>query len=157
MKLHGISIDEKMLWERDGYLVLDGFLSEQEVAYYNERMDNAFVQFRHKGKANHELAQLKHVEQISGIIEEDDAFLELMEHPRMMNILRDLIGNSFVMIDNDALIKPPKKEAHTNWHRDTSSWLGGKKSPLENTQNSGGQISSHDCEGFARTLSFRSD
>jgi phytanoyl-CoA hydroxylase len=123
MKLHGISMDEKMLWERDGYLVLDGFLSEQEVAYYNERMDNAFVQFRHKGKANHELAQLKHVEQISGIIEEDDAFLELMEHPRMMNILRDLIGNSFVMIDNDALIKPPKKEAHTNWHRDTSSWL----------------------------------
>jgi phytanoyl-CoA hydroxylase len=51
MKLYGISMDEKMLWERDGYLVLDGFLSEQEVAYYNERMDNAFVQFRHKGKS----------------------------------------------------------------------------------------------------------
>lgn len=108
-----------MSWERDGYLVLEDFLSAEEVDLYNRKMDDAFAEWG--ANRNHELAQLKHVEQIAGIIERDDAFLELMEHPRMMAILRELLGNAFVMIDNDALIKPPRKEAHTGWHRDTGT------------------------------------
>ncbi|SFJ54039.1 hypothetical protein SAMN02799624_04910 [Paenibacillus sp. UNC496MF] len=41
----------------------------------------------------------------------------------MMNILRDLIGDAFVMIDSEGLIKPPQMEAHTDWHRDTNMML----------------------------------
>lgn len=110
--------------------MLDGFLSESECDFYNARMDEAFTRWRADGGANPELGQLSHVEQICGIIEHDDAFLELMEHPRMMGIMRDLIGDSFVMIDNDAMLKPPRKEAHTAWHRDTSSWLTVNEKPV---------------------------
>jgi hypothetical protein len=31
----------------------------------------------------------------------------------MMAVMRDLVGDSFVMIDNDAMLKPPKREAGT--------------------------------------------
>lgn len=123
MNLKGMTIEQKLAWERDGFLVIENFLTNEEVSFYNERLDAAFEIWRSKGGHNPELGQLNHVEQICGIIEYDDAFLRLMEHPKMMPIMRDIIGDSFVMIDNDGLLKPPQKESHTNWHRDTSNLL----------------------------------
>jgi phytanoyl-CoA hydroxylase len=119
----GLTVEQKLLWERDGYLAIEQFLSDQEVEYYNERLDEAFIEWRRRGGVNPSLGQLKHVEQVCSIIEYDDAFLELMEHPRMMGIMREILGDSFVMIDNDGLLKPPQKESHTGWHRDTSNLL----------------------------------
>ncbi|ALS29845.1 phytanoyl-CoA dioxygenase family protein [Paenibacillus cisolokensis] len=130
MRLHGLTEEQYMAWHHDGYLVLEGFLTPEECDRYNAKMDEAFARWRASGGSNPELGQLNHVEQICGIIEHDDAFLELMEHPRMMSIMRDLIGDSFVMIDNDAMLKPPKREAHTNWHRDTGSWLVVNEKPV---------------------------
>ncbi|MFD2615652.1 phytanoyl-CoA dioxygenase family protein [Paenibacillus gansuensis] len=119
MTLKGMTEEQFMMWNRDGYLVLPDFLSDTEVSEANRRMDEAFRRFKEQGRDNPETAKLSNVEQLSGIIEHDELFLELMEHPRMMGFIRDVMGDSFVMIDNDALIKPPKKAAHTNWHRDT--------------------------------------
>ncbi|WP_274651043.1 phytanoyl-CoA dioxygenase family protein [Paenibacillus humicola] len=123
MALHGLTIEQKLIWERDGYLVLEQFLDAGEVSYYNERLDNAFKAWETKGGTNPASGQLQNVQQVCGVIEYDDALLELMENRRMMSILRDILGDSFVMIDNDGLIKPPQKEAHTNWHRDTGTLL----------------------------------
>ncbi|MFC5649977.1 phytanoyl-CoA dioxygenase family protein [Paenibacillus solisilvae] len=123
MNLHGLTIEQKLLWERDGYLVLEDFLDTGEVDYYNERLDHAFKLWETKGGYNPSSGQLSNVQQVCGVIEYDDALFHLMEHARMMSILRDILGDSFVMIDNDGLIKPPQKEAHTNWHRDTGSQL----------------------------------
>lgn len=123
LKLYGMNEEQYERWKRDGYLVLDQFLSSGEVERYNRRMDQAFAKFQEAGKSNPETAQLDNVNQISGIIEYDSIFLELMEHPNMMNMMRDALGHSFVMVDNDALIKPPQKPAHTGWHRDTGTSL----------------------------------
>ncbi|MBM7566864.1 phytanoyl-CoA dioxygenase family protein [Paenibacillus sacheonensis] len=123
MALHGMTIEQKLSWERDGYLVVEGFLDAAQVDFYNERLDSAFQIWATKGGFNPSSGQLQNVQQVCNVIEYDDALLELMENARMMNILRDAIGDSFVMIDNDGLIKPPQKEAHTNWHRDTSTML----------------------------------
>ncbi len=132
MKLHGLTIEQKLAWERDGYLVFENFLSDGEVRMYNEHLDRVFESFRQKGLKNPVHGQLNHVDQVCGIIEYDDKFVELMEHPRMMNILRDILGDSFVMIDNDGLIKPPRTESHTGWHRDTGNivYINEKKVPF---------------------------
>ncbi|MCQ6563237.1 phytanoyl-CoA dioxygenase family protein [Paenibacillus mendelii] len=123
MKLHGLTIEQKMVWERDGFLVLDGFLSDNEIKFHNEQMDEAFRKLDESGKVNPETGQLSNVQQVCGVIEYGESFVKLMENHRMMQILRDLMGDSFVMIDNEALIKPPQKESHTNWHRDTNTLL----------------------------------
>ncbi|REE67680.1 ectoine hydroxylase-related dioxygenase (phytanoyl-CoA dioxygenase family) [Paenibacillus taihuensis] len=131
MSLHGLTEEQQLMWERDGFLVIDNFLSEDEVNFYNDRIDEAFVDFETNNRVNPATGQLNHVKQICGIIEYGEPFLQLLEHQRMMNIMRDLIGNSFVMIDNDALLKPPGKVSHTNWHRDTSTklFVGEKQVP----------------------------
>lgn len=132
MKLHGLTIEQKLSWERDGFLVLENFLNPEEVELYNERLDYVFKVWRERGGHNPELGKLNHVEQVCGIIEYDDHFLELMEHPRMMPIMRDILGDSFVMIDNDGMLKPPQKESHTHWHRDTGNilFMGEKRVPF---------------------------
>lgn len=132
MTLYGLDEEQITVWNRDGFLVLDHFLSDEECDLYNTRMDEAFTKWQSEGNSNPELGQLNNVEQICGIIERDDVFLELMEHPRMMSIMRDVMGDRFVMIDNDALLKPPHMVAHTNWHRDTSNkfTISGKSVPF---------------------------
>ena len=132
MKLHELTVEQMLSWERDGYLVLEQFLSSEEVNKYNREIDKAFEIWRERGGHNPETGQLRHVDQICGIIEYDDCFLELMEHPRMMNILRDVIGDAFVMIDNDVLLKRPHTESHTHWHRDTGNllYMNEKKVPF---------------------------
>ncbi|GGD57923.1 phytanoyl-CoA dioxygenase family protein [Paenibacillus nasutitermitis] len=132
MKLHGLTSEQHATWERDGFLVLEDFLNPEETSYYNERLDLAFENWQIRGGVNPATGQLNHVQQVCGIIEYEDAFVELMEHERMMSIMRDLIGDSFVMIDNDGLIKPPQKESHTGWHRDTGNllYINEKKTPF---------------------------
>jgi phytanoyl-CoA hydroxylase len=123
MKLHGLSVEQQLTWHRDGYLILEDFLTRDEVSLYNQRLDQSFEAFAAKGAVNPASGQLSNVQQICGIIEYDDSFVELMEYAKMMPFLRDMMGDSFVMIDNDGLIKPPQKESHTNWHRDTGNTL----------------------------------
>ncbi|SFT07168.1 phytanoyl-CoA dioxygenase family protein [Paenibacillus sp. BC26] len=132
MSLYGLTSEQQLMWERDGFLVIEDFLSSQEVDSINEDMDQAFHEFEVNNRVNPATGQLNHVKQICGIIEYGETFAGLMEHKRMMNILRDMIGNQFVMIDNDALLKPPGKISHTNWHRDTTTriFFGDKQAPF---------------------------
>lgn len=121
MGFHGLTQEQILNWERDGYVVLPDFLSSEEIGKYNDGLDRAVQIWKDRGRPNSEFARLDNVEQVSAIIEYDDMFLELMEHPRMMNTMRDLIGDSFVMIDNDGFLKHPQQIAHTSWHRDTGT------------------------------------
>ena len=132
MNLHELTVDQWLSWERDGFLVIDNFLSEEEIRNCNKALDRSFETFKNEGRSNSAYAQMNNVEQVSGIIEYDDQFLELMEHPRMMRIIRDVLGDKFVMVDNDGLIKKPKQVSHTSWHRDTTHYLmdGGKRFPF---------------------------
>jgi phytanoyl-CoA hydroxylase len=132
LTLHGLTVEQQLSWERDGFLIIDSFLAPNEVSTYNQRLDQAFLAWESNGSQNPASGQLNHVQQICGVIEYDDVFLELMENPRMMSIIRDILGDSFVMIDNDGLIKPPQKESHTGWHRDTGNalYVNEKKIPF---------------------------
>lgn len=132
MSSYELTKEQLTKWDQDGFLVFENFLTEQEVELYNTRMDQAFTRWRNDKKNNPELGQLNHVEQICGIIEHDEVFLELMEHPRMMRIMRDIMTDSFVMVDNDAMLKHPFQIAHTQWHRDTINkfFVGDKQVPF---------------------------
>lgn len=119
MNLHGLTMDQKIDWERDGYIVLEDFLSEQEVEKYNAALDRALDAWKAKGSTNPEVASLQNIGQIHNLIEWDEEFYKLMSYPKTMQIMRDLFGDQFILFDNDGLIKPPNTETHTKkWHRD---------------------------------------
>ncbi|UVI28345.1 phytanoyl-CoA dioxygenase family protein [Paenibacillus spongiae] len=132
MKLHALTDEQYLSWERDGFLVMENFLTAEEIKKYDDGLDSVVKLWKERGSYNSEHAQLANVDQVSAIIEYDDLFVELMEHPRMMKTLRDLLGDAFVMIDNDGLLKYPQQKAHTSWHRDTGNdlYVNGTRIPF---------------------------
>jgi phytanoyl-CoA hydroxylase len=132
MKFYALTEEQYLNWERDGFLVLENFLSTDEIAKYNEGLDHVVQKWKNMGCPNSEHAKLDNIEQVSAIIEYDDMFVDLLEHHRMMNTMRDLLGDSFVMIDNDGFLKHPGQKAHTSWHRDTGTdfYLDQKRMPF---------------------------
>lgn len=133
MELHGLTVEQKIAWERDGYLAIENLLTPEEVSKYNTALDRAFENYKSQDSPNPELANLANINQLVNLIEWDDAFLDLMEHPRTMQIMRDLIADSFMLMDNDGLVKPPHSQSHTlRWHRDADTVIisGGKRQPF---------------------------
>jgi ectoine hydroxylase-related dioxygenase (phytanoyl-CoA dioxygenase family) len=57
---------------------------------------------------------------VQAIIEYDPLFLDLLEHPTVLPIVREILGDDIAMIDNDYLISPPLKQPgqHNAWHFD---------------------------------------
>jgi len=58
------------------------------------------------------------LQQVQAPIEYDDLFVELMEHPKVFPIVREILGNDVSMIDNDLFISPPHSRSHARWHHD---------------------------------------
>jgi phytanoyl-CoA hydroxylase len=127
MKLHGLTIEQYLSWEHNGFLAIENFLSDAEVYKYNTEMDVTLANWKAKGNVMHD-----NIDNVRSVIEHGEMYLELMEHPRMMNVMRDLFGDSFTMIDNELFIKHPGQPSHAAWHRDTATTMlvGGRRIPF---------------------------
>ncbi|SDX46499.1 phytanoyl-CoA dioxygenase family protein [Paenibacillus sp. CF384] len=127
MHLHELTMEQYLSWERDGYLAIEDFLSEEELLAYNTAMDATLAAWKAKGHI-----MPSNIDKVSSVIEHGEIYLALMEHPRMMGIMRDVIGDAFTMIDNELFIKHPGQVTHANWHRDTATTMliGGKRVPF---------------------------
>jgi len=56
------------------------------------------------------------------IIGWDEVFLDLLELPLAIDIVRRVLGPDMMMIDNALHVKPAGTKAHTGWHRDAGIW-----------------------------------
>ncbi|QHW33090.1 phytanoyl-CoA dioxygenase family protein [Paenibacillus rhizovicinus] len=127
MKLHALTMEQMLAWERDGYLAIEDFLNPEELSVYNAAMDQTLADYKAKGNV-----MPPNIDQVSGVIEHGELYLQLMEHPRMMGVMRDVFGDAFTMIDNELFIKHPGQVTHASWHRDTTTTmhLGKKRVPF---------------------------
>src|SRR6202035_709608 len=51
-------------------------------------------------------------------LESDPVFLEVLEHPVVLPLVRELMGPDVMMIDNDYFITPVGATIHKGWHYD---------------------------------------
>jgi ectoine hydroxylase-related dioxygenase (phytanoyl-CoA dioxygenase family) len=108
--------EQRLFFETNGYVVLPDALSPNELARVREAADRAEAAWR----ADPSRLGLRkpNLEQVQAPIEYDDLFLDLMEHPRVFPIVREILGDDVSMIDNDYFLSPPHSESHTGWHHD---------------------------------------
>ena len=57
------------------------------------------------------------------IINHDDIFLNLLEHPKTIRIAMVFMGPDIQMIDNALHVKPAGSRSHIGWHRDAPTWF----------------------------------
>lgn len=108
--------EQRLFFETNGYLVLPNALSPEDLARVRATSDQAESVWR--ADPSRLGLRTPRLEQVQAPIEYDDLFLELMEHPRVFPIVREILGDDVSMIDNDLFMTPPQTETHAHWHHD---------------------------------------
>jgi ectoine hydroxylase-related dioxygenase (phytanoyl-CoA dioxygenase family) len=108
--------EQRVFFQANGYLVLPDALAPDELARVREAAARAEAAWR----ADPARLGLRkpNLEQVQAPIEYDDVFLDLMEHPRVFPIVREILSDDVSMIDNDYFISPPRTASHALWHHD---------------------------------------
>ena len=110
--------EQRIFYETNGYLVLPDVLSPEELARVREAADRAEQEWRRDPARLGERREA--LQSVQAIIEYDPIFLDLLEHPRVFPIVREILGDDIALIDNDYYITPPMHgpERHNAWHYD---------------------------------------
>lgn len=108
--------EQRLFYETNGYLVIPNALSPEELAAARAAADRAESLWR--ADTSRPGWRRENIEQVQAIIEYDDLFLDLMEHPKVFPLIREILGDDISMIDNDYFISPPHTRSHAGWHHD---------------------------------------
>src|SRR5690349_6016011 len=99
MPLRSMTEEQRLSYETNGFLVIPNALSPEELATVQAAADRAESVWRadtsRLGMRNPNL------EQVQAPIEYDDVLLDLLVHPKVFPIVRELLGDDVSMIDND--------------------------------------------------------
>jgi len=139
-----LSPDEMLEYRRDGFLIRERVFSEREVELLRggaERAAARVVLLSERGKtyhldgkrfvdAGHVTVQFEHglesklVRVIEPVHELDEAFDALVDDPRIVSPMRQLVGSKQIALWTDKLnLKRPREGSAFGWHQDSPYWV----------------------------------
>src|SRR5579871_175570 len=116
MAISAMTDEQRLFFETNGYLVIPNALTPEELARVRAAADRAEAAW-HADPSRHGVRN-ENLQQIQAPIEYDDALFDLLEHPKVFPLVREILGNDVSMIDNDFYISPPHTKSHAHWHHD---------------------------------------
>lgn len=109
--------DQRIRFESNGFLVIPDALGPTELSDVRQAADAAYSSW--KGDPSRAGVRSDVLDQVQAPIEYDDRLLDLLWHPSTFPIVREIIGEDVMMIDNDLFVTPPKTpRTHAGWHHD---------------------------------------
>ncbi|MBA3691214.1 MAG: phytanoyl-CoA dioxygenase family protein [Actinobacteria bacterium] len=112
----GLNDMQRATFEREGYLLLPGALSRDEVGRLDQAVDR--VWWAHRDAPPVRGAEALHLLAFLG---SDEAFLELLDHPATLPIVAGLLGWNIFMYHCHLDVHPPEPADSTprwRWHQD---------------------------------------
>jgi ectoine hydroxylase-related dioxygenase (phytanoyl-CoA dioxygenase family) len=111
-----ISADDRFLFDNQGYLLVRGALSPDEVAHYLSLVEANKA--REIATINEDPAQAAHQlnRPLSRMIDADVRFAALLDHPAAAPYLTEFLGEDYRHIDNDLYFTYPGFKGG-GWHR----------------------------------------
>lgn len=108
---------QRILFESNGFLTIPAALKSDELALVKSAAGRAEATWREDPTRPGNRSPV--LDQVQAPIEYGDAILNLLWHPNTFPIVRALIGDDVMMIDNDLFITPPRTpHTHAHWHHD---------------------------------------
>jgi ectoine hydroxylase-related dioxygenase (phytanoyl-CoA dioxygenase family) len=112
----GMTDTQKFLFDLHGYILIEDALSPEEVQRYRdtiyrlarEKVTDA-AKWDERGEPTAPLT-------VHRPIEKDPLFLQIVDHPTVLPILQQLVGEAPILIDNDAELTP-RHNLPRHWHR----------------------------------------
>lgn len=125
-----IYADQNLFFEKNGYLVVDNIISQNELEQYRNIYDRFLNGTIDSGKNRSDLGvglgENKTVENITQIMWPSDFVPEVLQmnyYLRTLSIAKQLLGDDMQM-DFDMLInKAPHTGTITPWHQDAAYWI----------------------------------
>lgn len=108
-----LSRDQRKQWKAEGYIVLRGVLSPEEVQTLLATVDEMDAEFR-KG----ENVTADSVFDKRNVMEANDIFVHLMDHPVAFPIVRELMGDFIQLSMSEAIVRPPNPKDPGYLHTD---------------------------------------
>lgn len=113
-----VSVEDKFLFDLQGYLLLREVLSKEECERYREVLHTLEQsEYEDAGMAARGTKELKRANQVrlNGIVRLDPAFDSLIDHPRILPYLQEFVGDPQLI--NTWSITKFKGAVHSGWHR----------------------------------------
>lgn len=120
-----MNTDLKIMYENQGYLHLPGIIPQDLVARVHKAFDKASA--RHHEEWRRDVAEGKadaRFYDIPNILDEDDAFVDLVSMPELVPILLETVGPDLQLNHTHARVFPPGKTFTAPWHSDLANTLG---------------------------------
>ncbi len=127
-----LSGEQAATFDRDGYIILEGFLTDDEVESVRREITaivdrypdvpEELVQIEpavRRGTVKPERLELG-VRKLFRMTRHSALFRTLAHHPKMVGIAVDLIGPDVTLLQSMLLMKPPKFGGQKVWHQDNA-------------------------------------
>ncbi|MEM7356811.1 MAG: phytanoyl-CoA dioxygenase family protein [Acidobacteriota bacterium] len=111
------SDEQRLFFEANGYLLLEGALSADEVASLRRACDAAEAAWR--ADDSRPGCRIPEFLEIEAILEYGPAFRDLLIHPRIFPLVREAVGTDIGLLDHAYYVTPPGgRLGRGAWHRD---------------------------------------
>jgi len=130
-----MSPEQRWRWEEDGYLILEGALSDSEVKELTDEVDSLDMESQRQGRDPSSLLHTVNIidRATEGLFQSDpantgrilrqgpsDVFLNLIDHSSHLGIVCELIGPAMLLSWAEAMVRPPNPMPANRWHKDGS-------------------------------------
>jgi ectoine hydroxylase-related dioxygenase (phytanoyl-CoA dioxygenase family) len=118
--------ERKEFYEENGYLVVSGLLEPSEVNELRSALSQVLAQAEGLQASNSMFALSapspgtgeRFVKRVFNPIARHDAFKKLVSHPRILDVVEELIGPDITLQQTKLNLKPPAEDARFEWHQD---------------------------------------
>ena len=102
-----------------GYTVIDGGFTATEVAEFSRRLDSLLERQAREAGGIDRLVEIGEDETVRCCLAFDEAFLSLVINQRVTDVCRVLLGDYFVLMQQNGIVNPPGRvHRQTAYHRD---------------------------------------
>jgi ectoine hydroxylase-related dioxygenase (phytanoyl-CoA dioxygenase family) len=110
-----LSPEQRERFETDGYLLLPSVFDAAEVDRLRDAADR--LESKHDGMASSGTEAFERV----NIIEDDDTFLDLIDHPVLLGSAMDIMGATVQLLVSTVTMRPTLGSPAIRWHTDDPS------------------------------------
>lgn len=117
-----MSETERGFWKENGYLILKGVLSSAEVASLKEGVDDMYANHLENQRA----VSLARAEDDTAredlhaynVIEDNNLFLHMIDHPAMFPVVLELMGHNIILTQSQAIVRVKNRKRTNLLHTD---------------------------------------
>ncbi|MBD2845662.1 ectoine hydroxylase [Paenibacillus sp. IB182496] len=119
----GVTKEQFDSYDKNGYLMLDSFFSEAEIAQWRAELARLQEEFRTKPKE--EVIREPggdEVRSIFAVHKQNEIFKKVSEHPRLKQLVDNLLGSETYIHQSRINYKPGFNGKEFYWHSDFETW-----------------------------------